>query len=867
MNRKNIYRFLILQGLFLNSLWVLAQHENKVILENDVLKLTWNHDKEGYVIKELTVSSGQNQYSFPGTMGSYTILYSSDKPSNVKQVILDEKGAPVRFPEPEYYYLESKWKSNTTAVALNRAGEVFSFYPSSFLKRDKSILFNNKNDVLATEAMWQLDPEYKNDILVTITLKALKAGFFSIATPTLVKGNADNFEWATIPGILQGKTINHNFIDAFVYGHGIPDMPVVTRERTATALTSILTNKDGKTLAVTAEPGTGRDPWLYDSNTHKEWWLGLSCMNRQGELMPTLYHPVLGEKYSYLKKGDSLSFRFRYTIKNDDWYGVYKHVVNNIFRFNDFLSLKQTKESLSDRLKRLFLYVRSDSTSKWRTFDYNNREIGAQEYLGGVYHAEKDAVKNADYGAMWMMANITNDKVLKSKRLPYALNFKLSQQNLKDSFFMGAASGQYYLYKSKRFTEEWGPYNEPMATTYYLLNDIGNILLFEPENKELKKAFSLAANWLLNKMHDDGSWEIAYKNATHEPLFANEYDYRPTFYGLLVAYKILKDQKFLEGAIKGADWFVKNAVSNGYYLGVCGDTRFVPDFATSQSAQALLDLYEITGIPKYKKAAIDVARIYTTSVYSHPVPASLIKKVGNREVKDWEISQVGLSFEHGGTHGSANNSGPILLSSHAGMFVRLYQLTQDSLYLNMARAAAWGRDAFVDSATGVASYYWRMMNNGAGPFPHHAWWQIGWITDYLISEANMRSMKKISFPGGFITPKVGPHLTYGFAKGSVMGNKAELIMRLGLTKLSNPKLDCLTALNKEEKKLFLIILNNSIEKEESAFDLNMNVLLPGKKIKPVSIRDITITGGESSFTDKLIKISPAGFKVLEVSYN
>ncbi|MCH5598401.1 hypothetical protein [Niabella ginsengisoli] len=92
-------------------------------------------------------------------------------------------------------------------------------------------------------------------------------------------------------------------------------MPVVIRERTAAALTSILTNKDGKTLAVTAEPGMGRDPWTYDSNTHKDWLLGLSSMNRQAILMPTLYHPVLGEKYSYLKKGDSLSFRFRYTVK------------------------------------------------------------------------------------------------------------------------------------------------------------------------------------------------------------------------------------------------------------------------------------------------------------------------------------------------------------------------------------------------------------------------------------------------------------------------------------------------------------------------------------------------------------------------
>ncbi len=93
------------------------------------------------------------------------------------------------------------------------------------------------------------------------------------------------------------------------------------------------------------------------------------------------------------------------------------------------------------------------------------------------------------------------------------------------------------------------------------------------------------------------------------------------------------------------------------------------------------------------------------------------KLVKGQTKQDWEISQVGLSFEHGGTIGSANHRGPILLASHAGMFVRLFSLTHDSLFLTMARAAALGRDAFVDKKTNVASYYWDAMDNGPGAFP------------------------------------------------------------------------------------------------------------------------------------------------------
>ena len=57
-----------------------------------------------------------------------------------------------------------------------------------------------------------------------------------------------------------------------------------------------------------------------------------------------------------------------------------------------------------------------------------------------------------------------------------------------------------------------------------------------------------------------------------------------------------------------------------------------------------------------------------------------------------------------------------------------------------------------------------------------AWWQIGWIMDYLMSEAEMRSNGAVSFPRGFITPKVGPHQTIGFESGLTYGKKANLVL-------------------------------------------------------------------------------------------
>ncbi len=35
----------------------------------------------------------------------------------------------------------------------------------------------------------------------------------------------------------------------------------------------------------------------------------------------------------------------------------------------------------------------------------------------------------------------------------------------------------------------------------------------------------------------------------------------------------------------------------------------------------------------------------------------------------------------------------------------------------------------------------------------------------------------ITFPQGFITPKVGPHTTYGFAPGTIYGQPAGLLLK------------------------------------------------------------------------------------------
>jgi hypothetical protein len=818
--------------LFLFAQSLTAQtKETSFRFSSNGLKLDWTK-KTGNHWSLRSLQLKDKQVPLNGSEGSFTVIYSEQKPV--------EKAIPEyatlfgktfiegvdRFPRTEFDRV-------LNPVSFNVAGTAMQLFPNNISRKGDSLFITTGNEYASMTSRWFVT-QYTggSELVITSTLVANKDGYYSMSTPSIMELNESMLRWATVPGYFQGAEVEKDIALAYGYGQGIPGKPVVLRDRNATTLTAIVSANNGLTIAASALPGFGRDVWTNDRNTHLEWKLGLSVMNRMGAFTPTLYYPVLGQTNSFLHKGEAITFQYRLSISDHNWYDMLRHVINDINHFPSSLAIrKNSRQSLSDRVMAMTNYVKEDSTSLWNIESFGGLEIGAQSYLGAVTGSDKDAMKNSDYGAMWMVASILQDKdsLLSKTRLPYARNFKLQQQETAPGFFQGAAIGQYYLRKSKQFTEEWGNYVEPLALTYYTLLDDGNILLFNPSDTLLKSRLRVGADKLLQWQKADGSWEVAYDRANLSPVFRDLKDYRPTFYGMIVAYKILGDRKYLEAAKKGADWYLKEGVKKGFFLGVCGDTRFVPDFATAQTSQSYLDLFELTKEEKYKAAAILAARFYVSSIYTHPVSNDKIIVKGN-ELEQWQIAQNGLGFEHGGNFGSATRSGPILLADHAGLFVRIFELTHDSVFINMARAGAIGREAFVDSATSVASYYWSSLNRGAGPFPHHSWWQIGWIMDYLLAEAHLRSGGEISIPSGFITPKVGPHKSYGFQQGTLYGNNVSLRLFPGLVNTGNANIEYLTFAG--GKKIYLVLMNDLAENIVS--NLLLNVKKTGLVFKTIT---------------------------------
>lgn len=789
------------------------------------INISWQKSREGWQPRRIEFRDEGQTFVWGTPDGGYTVLYTPETPPTEGETVVNRGGDTLRFDIDRFHCIAPSYRKATSSVPLNRAGEAFRLVPQEMHRNGDTLRFEASGEPGQLTAEWWADTIHPGDLCVRMTFTAARAGYYSLSTPATATLPEKQLAWGCVPGFFQGAAIEPDFHLAYMYGQGLPHLPVICNENTVTTMASLLTDTQGLTLAVIPEPGYDRKPYVDDRRTHGECWrTGLSHMTRDRRLCPTAWHPVLGEEGSWLEAGGQTCFAFRYTLRRTDWYEVFKHAVYDIYGLKEELALRRSRISLTDRLEAICRYVCDDSLSLWRTEYCEGIEIGAQAYLGSVVGSEKDAMKNADAGAVWMLAAMTGDSLLRHGRLPYIRNFKLMQQGGHGDRNRGAALGQYYLSKKGAFVEEWGNHIEPIGITYYTLIDIGNILLFESQDTLLREKLREGADLLLSLQHPDGGFDVAYDKLTGEALFTDLEDLRPTFYGLLVAHRILSERKYLDAALRGADWYVEHAVDRGRFLGVCGDARFINDFATVQSAQALLETYEASGNERYLDAAVRAARLYACSVYTHPRSENAPVRRKGRELRDWQLSQTGLCFEHGGSTGSATKSGPILLTSHCGLYTRLAAMTGDSLFVDLARTAAIAREEFLHPDTKIATYYWSQFDRGPGPFPHHAWWQLGWIVDYLLCEAECRSDGLIAFPRGFVTPKVGPQRITGFAPGRIGDDEANLILRPGLVRTGCPGLDCLTALSTDGRRLYVVLLGSSAHENRGRITLNVSKL-------------------------------------------
>ncbi|WP_051425848.1 hypothetical protein [Jiangella gansuensis] len=777
---------------------VAAADGRRVALKGERVRLEWVRDAGGWVTGSVRVRDRAGWRTVFTPAGGYGVLSYAERAAPDREAV---RRAQVGR------YLELRARSAAAEGDTVRFGCV---HPSGDLVAD-----------------WRLDPSAPHDLVVTLTWTPSRAAWYSLPSPTLASVEEADLGWAVVPGYWTSSVAATDAELSRRFNIGVPAVPLLAEERSATSLVSVVESAaDRATIAVAAEPELARDPWPADVNDQAAWHVGLSPRDLGGALSPTAFSPVLGQRGSWLEAGQSVSVTFRYVLTRGPWQDVTEHITADVYRLADHLKLARNVDSLSNRINRIQDFLVTPD-SRWHTWTYDGRTLGAE------------SGKLSDVGAMWMMTRLTGDPVFVNERLPYARNFKLGQQQTAEGPFQGAALGEYFrdgqwiseiVWANREST--YGPdYVSPMMTTFYTLADGGNVALFDPDDAEIRERLRLGAERLLQWQHDDGSFDIGYLRADPATTkFPELPDLRATWYGFLPAYRILGDERYLAAARRGADWFIERAVRTGDFIGVCDDIGLLRDFQVIFAAQALLDLHEITGEQTYLDAAVACAEFYTLHLYDHPIATDQPKTFNGGPVEDWQLSQVGLPFEHAGFHGSVNGFGPITLASHAGAFVRFHELTGRRIFLDLARIAARGRDEWVGERSGIPSYYWRAGNGGSAVYPWHGWWHMGWLVDYLLAEAHLRTGGEISFPAGFCTAKVGSHRPYGFAPGTIFGHDAELWMPRPLVTVDDPEVDWLTARSADGSRLFVVALNESPEARTATLRLEPRGLVAGQRV-------------------------------------
>ncbi|CAK7229170.1 hypothetical protein SCUCBS95973_007129 [Sporothrix curviconia] len=716
-------------------------------------------------------------------------------------------------------------------------------------------------------AVWSIDQSRSWDLLaVNTTWTQPQTGWVSLASPRLVDLDDSDLDWGVVPGYWTANSIETSKELFYNYVQGVPSSNWVTLESSTTSLVAILGSKaSGTTFATVAHPSLARDPYYddFDVAYQEAWNVGMSLRGPTGTLSPTAYYPVLGAAHSQVAAGANVTARFYYAVvpgNTTQWYEVSRFVSQEVYPLNNYDTRAVDTDSLSDRIHRIHDFVTS-SASNWHLWAYEGLELGAE------------SGKLSDVASMWMVQRLTGDPLILNERLPYARNFKLAQQDTSGGVFNGAALGEYYL--NGAFVSEllWtglstADYVSPIFTTFYLLSDVGNILLFNTTDSLLLERFTLAAQTLLAWQKSTGNFDIGYLKSSPASLkYPELLDLRATWYGLLAAYRVLNDTAYLDAAELGAQWFIANAVNTGRWLGVCDDTYLYPDFQTAHAAGALLQLYEATGNAAYLDAAVQTAKFYTLHIFNHPAVDDSTKTYAGAVLADWQLSQVGLNYEHAGYGGSVNYHGPITISSHAGLFVRIYEATQDAHFLQLARIAARGRDAFVTPASGIPSYYWIQGNTGGSSYPWHGWWHIGWLTDYLVSSAHLLSGGEISFAPGFMTSKVGSHVPYGFASGTIYGTAANLWQPRSLvnvTGTNSANVDWLTARSTDGTKLFVILLNQIASPVTATLTMDPRQLVAFDVATWGTLNVLAGTAAASGSNTWSVSLAGNGLAVLEI---
>lgn len=140
----------------------------------------------------------------------------------------------------------------------------------------------------------------------------------------------------------------------------------------------------------------------------------------------------------------------------------------------------------------------------------------------------------------------------KEKSLSLAINWLLSaQKNMIDGGF-----GTFYIVN--RWTTSYP------ETSGYIIPTLYQFAQLHPEKKEeIEKSIFRCADWLVDIQKPSGGWQSAYMEHNRPEVIFNT---GQVIRGLIIAYSITNNEKYLSSMMKACDWMVNTQEENGSWI-------------------------------------------------------------------------------------------------------------------------------------------------------------------------------------------------------------------------------------------------------------------------------------------------------------
>lgn len=590
-----------------------------------------------------------------------------------------------------------------------------------------------------------------------------------------------------------------------------PRAPLLTAEHMGGLPVTLVTSR-GVTTGLTVDPAESPFRLPVFNNAR----FGVMLRNPEGMAQPSAFAPLLGGVGSRLESGKSTTFSVRPLIVKGDWYAAFTQAARNLYQFRDVR--ENFEQSLNATIDTMTDFQMDDVYSGWnadlRGFDYETDVRGTVKVVSALHPLSAAIVQDDPEIYRRRALPITEFLMSRTKYLYNSIDSEDGQNAARDMKGPAAEVSELAeLYQMSR--------RESPVFLHYARDLAG-----KPRQLNLKITSS-----------------------------------GENFWDKLAFYRLTGDGEQLRQARALADAYIARRIDTPQQdfsdVNLAAGGQFWTDF--SPHWVALFELWQETKEPRYLKAAAAGARTYASYAWYYPtIPAGDVEvdregaPVGYFLAKPdakaiatppvtlpaWKVSQVGLIPEAQTTYHL--NPG-VFLAHHAPYQLRIAQAIGDPFLHDVARSAIVGRyktypgyDINVrwSNVYARSDYPLRPFSelNHNEVYYNHVWPHIALLTDYLVSDFEMRSKGAIQFPSryaqgyAYLRSKV-----YGDRPGFFMGEtNVRLWMPRRVVKTDDPQANYLTGYG--NGRLYLALTNETDRARTvvSSFDRERVPWVPGR---------------------------------------